>query len=285
MITFSSGACAVRLLSDGTTWGDGAGPFGLVPRDKWRTLLPPDEHNRVPMELWSPLVEINGLRILVDCGAGDKDLTTFSTQYFLQRPNGSLMDQLARCGVTPDDIDIVILTHLHGDHSGWATRIDGGAIVPTFPRARYVVQRQDYQDATHTNERTRNTYFPDNFTPLLERGALTLLDGETQVAPGVRVVPTPGHCQGHQSVVIEPPESRPVFLLGDLAPFAIHFARLPWVTAYDVLPMITIESKRTWQEWALAHDPILVFSHDTRLPVGRLARTAKGFLDVTGVEL
>ena len=89
MITISSAGCTVRLLSDGTTWGDGAGPFGLVPRTKWSTLLPPDELNRVPMELWAQLIEIGGKRILVDCGAGDKDLTTFSTQYFLQRPNGA----------------------------------------------------------------------------------------------------------------------------------------------------------------------------------------------------
>lgn len=270
----------MRLLSDGVTWGDGAGPFGLVPRPKWIKILPPDDQNRVPMALWCPLLEIDGKRILIDCGAGDKDLTTFSTQYFLQRPQGSLIDDLARAGQTPADIDIVILTHLHGDHSGWATRKDGDRIVPTFPNARYVVQRQDYFDATHPNERTRNTYFPDNFVPLFEQGRLELLDGATQITPSVRVAPVPGHCMGLQAVIAEPQGGAPYIHVGDLALFAIHLARTAWVTAYDVFPMTTIETKREWQAWALAHQPLITFSHDTQVPAGRLVKTEKGFLDV-----
>ncbi len=274
----------LRLLSDGITWGDGAGPFGLVPRPKWSKLLPPDDQNRVPMQLWSPLIEVDGLRILVDCGAGDKDMSVFATQYDLRRPEGTLLDDLARTGLSPADIDLVVLTHLHGDHSGWATRRAGDAIVPTFPNARYVVQRQEFHDATHPNERTRNTYFPDNFIPLNKAGVLTLLDGATQITPSLRVVPTPGHCLGHQSVIVEVPGHAPYMHTGDLALYAIHFARLAWVTAYDVFPITTIDSKREQQTWALEHDALLTFSHDTQMPVGRLVRTDRGFMDVQRVE-
>ncbi len=271
----------ITLLSDGTTYGDGAGPFGLVPRPKWMKLLPPDEQNRVPMEMWCALVRSGGKNILIDCGAGDKDLTAFSTQYALQRPHGTLLDDLARAGVTPDEIDLVILTHLHGDHSGWATRRDAaGRVVPTFPNARYAVQRQEYHDATHPNERTRNTYFADNFVPLAEAGVLDLLDGEKELLPGITVAPAPGHCLGLQCVVIAAVGAQPVFFIGDLAPYAVHFARTAWVTAYDVFPMTTIETKKIWQERALREQPLLIFAHDTVMPTGRLIRTAKGFLDV-----
>jgi glyoxylase-like metal-dependent hydrolase (beta-lactamase superfamily II) len=269
------------LLSDGVTYGDGAGPFGLVPRTKWMKLLPPDDENRVPMALWCGLLEVDGKRILIDTGAGDKDLSTFSTQYFLQRPNGTLMDDLERHGLSPDDIDIVVQTHLHGDHSGWAVRCTAdGVLTPTFRNARYVVQRQDYDDATHPNERTRNTYFQDNFEPLHAAGVLDLIEGDMQLTPSVRLVQLPGHCAGLQGLICAPADARPLFFVGDLAPYAIHFARTAWVTAYDVFPMTSIETKKRWQAWALEYDPLLVFAHDMQLPTGRLRKTDKGFLDV-----
>jgi glyoxylase-like metal-dependent hydrolase (beta-lactamase superfamily II) len=305
------GDARITLLSDGTSYWDGGGTFGLVPRPKWSKLLPPDEFNRVPQELRCVLIEADGKRILVDCGVGDKANDLIAAQYDVRRPHGTLMDDLARHGLAAEDIDIVIFTHLHGDHSGWATflpspsgRGDGGEgekPVPTFPNARYVVQRQEYEDATHPNERTRNTYFQENFAPLMQHGVLTLLDGEARITDCVRVVPTPGHTAGHQSVIVEwreeqrsrgaekpapmlPRSSAPVLLMGDMAPFMIHFERLPWVTAYDVLPMVTIDSKRAWQQWALAHRATLISCHDTRMPVGRLVQNDKGFMSVVPIE-
>lgn len=277
----------VHMLSDGVSYWDGGGAFGLVPRPKWMKLLPPDELNRVPQELRCALIQTGGQNILVDCGVGDKPNDVIATQYEVRRPRGHLLDDLARRGLTPEDIHAVVFTHLHGDHAGWATRLAGDppACAPTFPRARYYVQRQEYHDATHTNERTRNTYFPENYTPLMDAGALTLLDGEAEIAPGVRVVPTPGHTAGHQSVVIEFESRPPVLILGDLATYMIQFARLPWVTAYDVLPLVTIETKRAWQQWAHAREAVLVSPHDTQTPVGRLVKTDKGFFDVQPATL
>jgi glyoxylase-like metal-dependent hydrolase (beta-lactamase superfamily II) len=288
--TIQTSTYKISLLSDGTTYGDGAGPFGLVPRPKWVKLLPPDDQNRVPMELWCPLIEADGKRILVDCGCGNKDMSVLSTQYDLRRPNGTLIDALARMGLSPEDIDIVILTHLHGDHSGWATKFQGESdarkVIPTFPNAIYFVRQQEYEDATHPNERTRNTYFPDNFKPLQERGVLSLLTLETRITPHVSVVPTPGHCLGHQSVIVEGERNeRPTFILGDLACYMIHFARLAWVTAYDVFPMTTIDTKREWQQWALANNPYLISAHDTTIPIGTFKQDQKGFFEVVRADV
>lgn len=274
---------AVHLLTDGTSYWDGGGTFGLVPRPKWIKLLPPDDQNRVPQELRCVLIQADGKNILVDCGVGDKPNEVLATQYDVRRPTGTLLDDLARHDLIPSDIHLVIFTHLHGDHSGWATRLTEDGILPTFPNARYVVQRQEYADATHTNERTRNTYFPDNFVPLMEQHVLDLLDGDTQITPSVRVVHTPGHTAGHQSVIVQNQRDQtepPYFLMGDMASYMIHFARLPWVTAYDVLPLTTIESKRKWQQWALDQHAILVSCHDTQMPVGTLVRDPKGFVNV-----
>ncbi|BCX05371.1 MAG: MBL fold metallo-hydrolase [Candidatus Roseilinea sp.] len=294
------GQACIHLLSDGTSYWDGGGTFGLVPRIRWMKLLPPDELNRVPQELRCVLIEADSKRILVDCGVGNKPNDLIATQYDVRRSNGTLIDDLARLGLRPADIDIVILTHLHGDHSGWTTVLSADTTqavgeasrdrvpIPTFTNARYYVQRREYEDATHPNERTRNTYFAENFVPLMQHGVLTLLDGEAQITPSVRVVPTPGHTAGHQSVIIEPHSggaaSPPVFLIGDMAPFMIHFERLPWVTAYDVLPMVTIETKRRWQQWAFERRAVLVSCHDTRQPVGRLVRNDKGLFSVVPLE-
>jgi len=283
VLDVSAAPFPLRLLSDGVTWGDGAGPFGLVPRPKWSKLLPPDELNRVPMVLWSPLIEVDGLRILVDGGCGDKNAEVLATQYELRRPEGTLLDDLARAGLSPDDIDVVVLTHLHGDHCGWATRRFGDRVAPTFPKARYYVQRREFEDAVHPNERTRNTYFAENFVPLMDAGVLTLLDGPAGVSPSVRVVPTPGHSTGHQSVVVEVPGHAPYMHVGDLSIYAVHLARLPWVPAYDVLPMTTIDSKREQQQWAIESHALLSFSHDPHTPVARLARDGRGFVEIQEV--
>lgn len=280
-MTLTCGEARATLLTDGTSWWDGGGTFGLVPRPKWMKLLPPDELNRVPQELRCVLIEAGGQRILVDCGVGDKPNELVASQYDVRRPHGTLIDGLARQNIAPADIDSVLFTHLHGDHSGWATtRNDAGEIVPTFPNARYFVQRQEYEDATHTNERTRNTYFADNFVPLMLHNVLTLLDGDAQITPSVRVAHTPGHTAGHQSIIVESPGAAPLLMLGDMASYMIHFERLPWVTAYDVLPMVTIETKRHWQQWAFDHNATLISCHDTLMPAGKLIRNNKGLFSV-----
>lgn len=275
MITI--GEIEIHLVSDGVVWVDRGGPFGLVPLALWRNIQPPDDQQRLPMILTCLLVRAAGQTIVVDTGLGTKLNDKERRIWGLERPTGTLLDGLARLGVAPDDVDIVIDTHLHADHCSGNTKFAdeaGEDVRATFPRARYVVQRREYEDATHPNERTRGTYFANNFAPLVESGQMDLLDGDTEIAPGVRVVVTPGHTPGHQCVVFESGGEAALFV-ADLASYAVHFERLGWMTAYDVEPLVTLETKRRWQEWALDTNALLIFQHDTRVPAGRLVQDGK----------
>lgn len=258
-------------VSDGTTWWDGGGAFGLVPRTRWETLLPPDEQNRVPMVLRCLLLRAPRATVLVDTGMGDKVTPELAEQqgFRLERPQGWLVDDLARHGVSPDDIDLVVLSHLHADHCGGSTRFLHGRLVSTFPHARYYVQQREWDDAHHPNERTRATYYPAHFDPLQASGQLRLLNGDTSVTESVRVVVAPGHTAAMQAVVVESGGETAVFP-SDLAFFRWHLERLAWVSAYDLDPMTTIETKRHWQRWLVERQAAVVFQHDPQVAIGKL---------------
>lgn len=258
-------------VTDGTTWGDGGGAFGLVPKTIWEKLLPCDNHNRVPMVLRCLLIRTPQTTILVETGMGDKVTSEIAAQnnFRLERPEGWLLDSLATRGVSPDDVDIVLLTHLHGDHSGGSTRIIDGQLVPTFPRAQYWVQQLEWIDAHHLNERTRASYYGINFDPLEQAGKLRLLNGEASVTQGVRLAPAPGHTRGLQIVVIESGGQTAVFL-GDAAFFHWQIEKLAWVSAYDMDPNTTIETKRLWQKWLAERQALVIFQHDPLIMAGKL---------------
>ena len=263
------GEIEIERINDARIWADTGGVFGLVPRALWSRVIEPDEQSRVPMDHWCLLVRAYGKTIVVDTGLGTKLSEKQIRLMSLTRPQGSLVEGLARLGVAPEDVDLVINTHLHADHCGGNTCLKDGEIVPTFPNAEYWVQRLEYADAAFPNERTRGTYFPQNYAPLYESGQMRLIDGDVEVVPGMRCVVTPGHTRGHQCIVFEQGEQAALYV-ADLASYAIHFARLAWMTAYDVEPLVTLETKRNWQRWALARDAILIFEHETLTPVGRL---------------
>lgn len=261
----------LTLVSDGITWGDGGGPFGLVPKVRWEMLLPPDAQNRVPMVLRCLLVRTPQVTVLVDTGLGDKVTPAIVERQDmrLERANGWLVDDLARHGVSPEEVDVVVLSHLHADHCGGSTRILDDQLVPTFPRAEYWVQQHEWEDAHRPNERTRATYYAVNFDPIQASGQLRLVNGDTLVTPGVRVVVSPGHTAGMQAVVIES-GGQAAFYPSDLALFRWHLERLAWVSAYDLDPMTTIETKRRWQPWLAERQAVIVFQHDPQVELGRL---------------
>jgi glyoxylase-like metal-dependent hydrolase (beta-lactamase superfamily II) len=271
------GAFELHLINDGRVMVDGGGAFGLVPRKLWSRSLQPTEDNLIPMDLNCLLVKAHGQNILMDTGMGINKLDEKHARHWnLVRPNGSLLDGLARLGMTADDIHLVINTHLHADHCTGNTRFDeSGAALPSFPNAKYMVQRREYEDAQHPNERTSATYFLVNYKPVLEAGQMELLDGNTEFLPGIRGVVTPGHTPGHMSVVLESEGQHAMFIC-DLASFAVHFERLGWMTAYDVEPLVTLETKRVWQQWAIDTGALLVFPHDTQMPAARLELNDSG---------
>ena len=261
-------------LSDGTVWWDGGGAFGLVPQVRWAKLLPPDSDNCIPMALRCLLIRTPNATIVVDTGMGQVTPEIAKQQNLrLERPNGGLLDDLARHGVSPEEVDIVVLTHLHSDHCGGDTRSVDGKLVPTFPRAEYWVQEREWQDAHRPNERTRATYFSANFDPLQASEQVCLLKGNAPVTRGVRVEIAPGHTAGMQAVIIESGGATAAFP-SDLAFFRWQMERLPWVSAYDLDPMTTIETKRRWQRWLAERQAVIFFQHDPQVVAGTLVEQA-----------
>lgn len=264
------------VVSDGEFRVDGGGHFGLVPKVLWEKVLPADELNRVPTALNCLLIISGGRRILVDTGIGHKLSPKERDIWALQRHHGDLLANLQRIGYAPSDIDIVINTHLHFDHCGGNTVLRDGVPVPTFPHAQYWIQRLEWAAACYPDERTRNTYLPENFLPLQQAGQLRLLLGDTRVTDEVRCMVTRGHTRAHQSVVIESAGETAIFL-GDLASAAIRVERLGWISAFDTEPLETLETKRAIRDWALEKHALLIFEHDVSMPLGYLWKEGEDF--------
>jgi len=269
------GDIQLHMLNGGNFRLDGGAMHGVVPKTICSKLVSCDALNRCEYTTRCLLVESAGRRILVETGNGDKFPAKLKDVYGIDHDR-SIRDALAEAGVEPESIDMVVMSHLHFDHSGGTTRATaGGRLAPVFPRARHIVQAREWQDATHPHERNRASYLPENIFPLQESGVLQLVDGETEIAPGVRVVPTPGHTAGHQSVLLGQPGGPRAIFLGDVVPTAVH-TRLPWVMGYDLDPARTVETKRALFERAIAEDWIVLWGHDRDHAGGRLGVDKEG---------
>lgn len=282
--SFRVGRLRCHALEGGRQRLDGGAMFGVVPRPLWERRIAPDERNRIPLALRCLLVEHDDGPVLIDTGLGNKESEKFKDLYGVENAGADgrtrLEDALGEVGFAPADVRWVINTHLHFDHAGGDTYRDPrGAIALSFPAARYVVQAGELEFARHTNERTAGSYLPANF----ETVPFTLIEGEVEVLPGIRCLPTPGHVPYHQSVLVESGGERACFL-ADLVPTAAHLP-LPWIMGYDVEPLVTLESKRRLYERAEGEGWLLCFEHDPQAVTGRLQREAKGFGLVDSVRL
>lgn len=249
--------------------------FGVVPKVLWERRAPADARNRITLALRCLLIEHDDGLVLIDTGIGNKEDEKFRDIYGVENAGAGgrtlLEDALAELGHAPDAVRWVINTHLHFDHAGGDTwRDPAGRIVPAFPRARYVVQRRELAFARHTNERTAGSYLAHNF----EGVPFDLVDGETEVLPGIRLLPTPGHVPYHNSVLIESGGERACYL-ADLVPTAAHLP-LPWIMGYDLEPLVTLESRRGMYRRAEAEQWLLIFEHDPGVVAGRLGTEGKG---------
>lgn len=274
------GALQVHAIQAGGQKLDGGAMFGVVPKPLWERRIPADERNRIQLGMRCLLIEHPSGLILVDSGAGNKENAKFHDIYGLENAgaNGrtALEDGLAQVGVSTDRIDILISTHLHFDHAGGNTFVDdAGEVHPTFSRARYFVQRGEYEYATHTNERTAASYFERNFVPTLDSAQLELIEGETEIADGIGVILTPGHTPYHQSVVIRSAGETAIFL-GDVVPTHAHLP-LPWIMGYDVEPLVTLESKRGLLKRVEQENWTAIFEHDAVVPWGRVQSDARAY--------
>ena len=249
---------SISLISDGLLKLDGGGVFGLIPKSLWEAHIVADRRNRVTLGLNSLLIQTREATILVDTGVGTKESAKMKDIYGLS--SSKLLRDLKEHNLSPKDIDAVILTHLHFDHCGGSTKINrNGKPTPTFGNAKYFVQRTAWEEATNPNERSRASYHPDDFLPLMQKGQLHLLDGDQEIVPGVSVKVTNGHTMGHQIVLVNSGGERVAFM-GDLVPTPFHL-ELPYIAAYDRFPDETLEQKRSLLQQAEQEGWLMVFSH------------------------
>jgi glyoxylase-like metal-dependent hydrolase (beta-lactamase superfamily II) len=262
----------VRLL-DGTFRVDGGAMFSVVPRTIWAAKAAPDSENRITLALNCYLVRTPAANVLLDTGVGPDIGRRYTDFYAFDRRPG-LFESLAELGLAPEAIDVVVNSHLHFDHCGGDTlRTPEGTWVPAFPRARYVVQRGEWEQAVNPVGRDKPSYLPARLRPLADSGRLSLLDGEGPIAPGVEAALIAGHTAFHQGVRVTS-RGRTFFYAADALPTAAHIG-LDYIMSYDLYPADTYEAKKALLERAEAGGWVLGFSHDLRLPFGVLKRTGR----------
>jgi glyoxylase-like metal-dependent hydrolase (beta-lactamase superfamily II) len=256
-------------LLDGYLRLDGGAMFGVVPKTLWEKRTAADDRNRITMAM-RPLLVRGPQLMMIDAGCGDKMDAKSADIYGLDRRE-HLDVTMARAGVRAADVEIVLATHLHFDHAGGFTARDAaGAVAPRFPQARYLVNQGEWDEALHPHERNRASYFAENYVPLQEAGVLDLLPDDHSVAPGIRVRRTGGHTRFHQIVYVESGGKTAVFA-ADLIPTIAH-VDVPWIMAYDLYPMETLEFKRAFVQEAIEREYVVFFEHDPLIAAGIIRR-------------
>ena len=260
------GELEFHVISAGHLLLDGGAMFGVIPRPMWEKKMPPDSRNRITLSMNCLVIRANGKRILVETGAGDKLSPKLREIFGLDGP--FLLDGLHALDLRPEDIDIVVNTHLHFDHCGGNTRIELDQVVPAFPNARYWVQEGELDHAMRPTERDKASYFQENFAPIGATGQLSIIEGEHVLTPGVELIRVPGHT-AHMQCVKLTGGGKTAFFFADLVPTTAHLP-LPWIMGYDLFPMLTLENKRRWISEAIREGWIALFPHDAAVPAAYL---------------
>jgi len=251
----------LSIFSDGTYPLDGGAFFGVVPKVMWSKKAVADERNFVQAGLNSLLVRTGKHTVLVETGIGNK-LSDKMVKIYGQP--AKLIENLAAGGVAPDDIDVVINTHLHFDHCGWNTVRRDDQVVATFPRAKYYVQEGEWLHGREQHIRDSISYISDNYDPLIRSGQMQLLSGDQEIVPGISVRLFPGHT-AHMQAVIVTSGGKTACYISDLIPTAAHID-LTWVMAFDLFPIDTINSRKRYYERALPEKWLTVFTHGADVP-------------------
>lgn len=283
---FSIGSVPFAVVNDGSHYYDAGAIFGVVPRVMWeRQIDGLDDRYRMTTGLNCLLLRSQGKTVLIESGVGGKPGDRDSAS---PASEGTLMTSLAALGVAPEEIDIVVNTHLHYDHCGWNTSVAPGAdpkdteaFVPTFPNAKYLISAREWDDANHPNERTRATYLPRNLDPIADR--VEMLDGEVQITNEIVFLPTPGHSEGHGAVVVRSGQEWGVYV-GDMVQHTSQLERTAWVSGLDVLPLVSMETKKQLVERCIDEEALVMFCHGTYPGIGRMTRTPEGFRKWMDVE-
>ncbi len=272
MPSLTLGDFELSVFSDGTYPLDGGAFFGVIPKIMWSRKVVSDERNYVQAGLNSLLIRTGKQTVLVETGMGNK-LSERMIKFYGQP--AQLLTNLSAAGIAPEEIDIVINTHLHFDHCGWNT-IHGkdGKIVPTFPRAKYYAPEGEWQYARRPSERDAISYIPENYDPLVQSGQMTLLKGGEEIVPGISVKTYPGHTAHMQAVIVES-AGRTACYTSDLIPTTAHID-ITWGMSFDLYPLQTVESKKQYYAKAIAEKWLTVFTHDPKVPWGYVEKDQAG---------
>jgi glyoxylase-like metal-dependent hydrolase (beta-lactamase superfamily II) len=281
------GSIDITVCTDGTCRFDGGAMFGVVPKTLWSRKAEADELNRVMLGLNCVLVRAGGKTILIETGFGNKIAPKLKEIYATEE---RLPQSLAAAGITPAQVDIVINTHLHWDHSGWNSVLDeDGVAQPYFPNAEYIVHRGEVEHGRRQWERDRVSYVPDNYEPMLRTGQMRLIESldvdaaENFIAPCVRVECFPGHTRQLMGVHLEDAGQHACFV-SDLIPTTAHLEPT-WAMGFDLDPLRTIEERKRFYAQAVPQRWLLLFPHDHRTPMAVVSADDRGRFHTKNAEL
>lgn len=263
----SIGDFELTAVSDGTYVGDGGAFFGVVPKVLWQRKVQADELNRITVSCNSVVIQTGKQTVLIETGIGNK-LAEKTKSFFL--PEQKLLESLHHAGFAPEDIDVVINSHLHFDHCGWNTVYKNGVAVATFPKAKYYAPKGEWEHGSLQLERDRVSYISDNYDPLIRSGQMTLLDDEHEILPGISVKVTPGHTRDMWAVFVRS-GGKTACYISDLIPTTWHLEPT-WVMAYDLFPLEAIENRKKYYAEAIPGQWLTMFTHDPKVSWAYLDR-------------
>ncbi len=259
--TITLGDFELTAVSDGTYVADGGAFFGVVPKTLWQRKVKSDELNRIAVSCNSVLVRTGRQNVLIETGIGAKLSEKFKNIYQNQE---KLLENLHAAGAAPEDIDIVINSHLHFDHCGWNTVYRNGAAVATFPKAKYYTHEGEWKHASLQLERDRVSYISDNYDPLIRSGQMQLLTADAEIVPGISTAVYPGHTRNMMAVFIRSGGQTACYI-SDLIPTRWHM-EVTWVMAFDLFPLETIENRKRYYSRAVPEQWLTIFTHDPEVP-------------------
>jgi glyoxylase-like metal-dependent hydrolase (beta-lactamase superfamily II) len=269
------GEFELTILTDGTYLLDGGAMFGVVPKPLWEKRTPANERNQILLGTNTVVVRTGKHTVVIETGIGNK---LSEKQRIIYENRQLLVESLHAAGVRPEEVDVVINTHLHFDHCGWnTTRTEDGSIVPTFPNARYFVHRGEVEHGHLQLERDAVSYISDNYDPLIANGQMTLIEppsGRMEIVPGVSVEVLPGHTAQMMAVMLDSGGHRACYI-SDLIPTAAHLD-VTWVMGYDLSPLTCIEQRKRFLSRAIPEQWLVLFTHDHHHPMGYIETGAKG---------
>jgi glyoxylase-like metal-dependent hydrolase (beta-lactamase superfamily II) len=266
----------VQLVDAGRYKLDGGAMFGVIPRNLWEKENPPDDKNRITMSLNTLLLVRNGRVILVDSGVGNKFSEKYQKIYAVDYSNHSLLQSLAEKIIQPEDVTDVIITHLHFDHVGGATYYDDrGNLQLQFPNATHYVQKKQLEWAQKGFPKDRASYLPENIDSLIKSNKLRLLEGAHELEPGLDLLLSEGHTVAQQMLLISGQQEKLLYA-ADMIPMVAHIP-IPWVMAYDLYPVITIQEKEKLLKIAAEQEWMIFFEHDPRIYCGTVEMVDRGY--------